>query len=268
MSPRDIEALESGMLMWLPSTDMAGRQVVQVSFWLAALENWENHERANYYTMMTGMSNQTKHSRKLGFVYICDNTDTAPSRQILLNITRWADMYMSFPGIIRSMHFNLKSSYLLDQVKGYLNWFMRNGITKEARLRSRIHLGNHTENHYSWMSYGIPEKLLMTDLEGNLRIDYVNIWIEKQRERERRQQRQHPPQREAHLSNPNEAMNENLIDYDHEEEEEEEEIMPTNKDVLFGRGVPVQTHVGNAKLIELIHGKYAEYTQLTKRDKH
>ena len=177
-------------------------------------------------------------------------------------------MYMSFPGIIRSMHFNLKSSYLLDQVKGYLNWFMRNGITKEARLRSRIHLGNHTENHYSWMSYGIPEKLLITDLEGNLRIDYVNIWVEKQRERERRQQRQHPPQREEHLSNPNEAMNENLIDYDHEEEEEEEEeIMPTNKDVLFGRGVPVQTHVGNAKLIELIHGKYAEYTQLTKRDK-
>ena len=118
LSPKDIEALESGMLMWLPSTDMAGRQVVQCTFGFATLENWENHERVNYYIMMTGLLNQTKRSRKLGFVFLSDNTESDFSRQMLSNITTWALMYMSFPGIIRSIHFSLKSSYLLDQVKG------------------------------------------------------------------------------------------------------------------------------------------------------
>ena len=70
------------------------------------------------------------------------------------------------------------------------------------------------------MSYGIPGELLLTDMDGNLRKEYVNFWIERKRSYDRE-----ATQKIQHMCNSN--NNQSVVN------SEEEGILPTSKDVLL-----------------------------------
>ena len=97
------------------------------------------------------------------------------------------------------------------------------------------------EIQYQLMPYGIPGELLLTDMDGNRRKHFVDVWIERRRNYEKK------------FSKRSHHSDYNVCNYN------DDTIVPTGKDVLLGRGVPIQTHAGNVKLSKLIDEAYDLY---------
>ena len=121
------------------------------------------------------------------------------------------------------------------------------------------------------MSYGIPVELMNIDSDGNIKQEYVDIWIQRQREEEKRQQQKqlienislddnNPASSDAATNGSSGPTNSSVND-------NEIELIATNKDILLGRGVPIQSHPGNVKLAQMIEERWSQYNEATKLDK-
>ena len=92
------------------------------------------------------------------------------------------------------------------------------------------------------MSYGIPISVLPIDHCGNVRYDLIAQCIQKLRKRETEQKK--------------------LLSMSFGSQQSKTITAATDKDVLLGRGVPIQSHPGNLRLAELIDIHYEEFYHL------
>ena len=165
-------------------------------------------------------------------------------------------------------------------------------MTTDSKLRLQIHVSDsHIEMQYMLMSYGIPQKLFLYDQNGQIKQEYVDLWIDKRRRIERRQQ---PPATTDNFVTPNNAASSstfatttattsaivgNLSDTPiittcssisgshRRNTDKNEDIVDfaTEKDVLLGRGVPIQSHPGNVMLCSMIEERWYEFHHQTSR---
>lgn len=102
-------------------------------------------------------------------------------------------------------------------------------------------LGTQTELMYQLMTFGIPTQSLPIASDGTMKNTNQRKWVA------RRMMKETSIQRTGFF---------NKIDF------------PTNQDVLFGKGSPVQQHVGNQKYLCLIESMLDDYVRGTKDRKY
>jgi hypothetical protein len=143
--------------------------------------------------------------------------------------------YRGMPWRVNGFHF---CSTEQNPVVHLLMNFFQFAIGKEGRVRFRSHFGSHMEVQYSLMSFGIPLKNFPFDTDGNLRSESHPAFIEQRIEIENAQKQSEDHTGEIHL---------------------------TGRDVLLGRGRPIQDFPGNIALARLVDEHIEEYRGSTKR---
>ena len=145
--------------------------------------------------------------------------------------------------------------------------------------RCLLEKGGFMECRYKLMSYGLPEEFYIIDHNGNLKHDFVNIWIERQRVLE--QQRLLMESFDVTESDPKDKATHDdpticKMDVSSSGGAEVPLTTPsrlndvtiaTNADVLLGRGVANQCHPGNVRLTKLIKDHWEKYNAVDKVDK-
>jgi hypothetical protein len=128
-----------------------------------------------------------------------------------------------------------------DPKFGALVAFFSKFAEADVRTRSRLHQGTHVEAQYELLGYGIPTNMLPLDGDGAVRRkEHWNFLKMRMAQEER-------------IRNGDKDMK--LI------------IVPCGKDVLFGRGKPKQTHLGNLRLAYLVEEQLRAYFEGGRKDK-
>jgi len=99
------------------------------------------------------------------------------------------------------------------------------GASSETRVRHRLHVGTYTEIMYALLGYGIPVDVIPIGESGVIKKTNLNRWISK------------------HISKEKAMIDTELfagID------------LPSQNDVLTGKGKPIQQHPGNVYLRNLV----------------
>ena len=95
-------------------------------------------------------------------------------------------MLKSWPGKQSGSHYCFGAD---GKMAGVMNSVM-SWIDYEKKKRTQITVGNHMECQYKLMSFGIAEELFLYDHNGNVKQDFVDILIERQRRHEMKQQQE------------------------------------------------------------------------------
>ena len=114
-----------------------------------------------------------------------------------------------------------------NTIRVVINFLLR-FCDERDRARVKIHFGSHQEVVYGLMTYGIPTDLLPISLNGGLKRKNHLEWLKI-----REWQEDHP--------------------------ETPRIVVPSQSDVLFGRGKPFRRHVGNLHLTSLVHERMSTY---------
>eukprot|EP00980_Cylindrotheca_fusiformis_P031288 scaffold26125_cov162-Cylindrotheca_fusiformis.AAC.1 len=232
--------LEFGTVQVLPQRDSKGRAVLvsMPAFLKPVVGAYDDPvplmTKAFLYLMST--LSEDEETQKKGIVIVSysmgmsDHIDQNHRKLI------WSSSLLaqSFPLRLACLHccYNF-SSPLLPVIA-----FMANSM---IRVRIRMHRGSHSECQYKLMSFGIPIKVFPVTLDGSLQLANHVKWIEKRRKKE------------AYL-NKNLPI-EGAVD------------LPSNHDVLLGRGKHIFGHPGNRLWQELVATYYDQYDQVPKDDK-
>jgi hypothetical protein len=112
-------------------------------------------------------------------------------------------------------------------------------IGRHGRARFRHHYGSHSDNQYTLLTFGISNHLLPVTSEGEYKVKAHRKWIQQRREEERK--------------------GDNITRI----------VLPSQEDVLFGRGKPIQEHPGNVRyhyILDLYQAKYEEAKKFQKME--
>jgi hypothetical protein len=119
--------------------------------------------------------------------------------------------------------------------------FISRVFEADSRTRSRLHKGTHLEVQYDLLSYGIPNSALPLSADGVSRKKENMNFIRMRRAQEER------------IRSGDTTFQ--VI------------VVPSRKDVLFGRGKPVQTHPGNLRLSYLVEEQIGLYLKGNRQEK-
>ena len=220
-----------------------------------------------------------------GFVFVAYTVGaTLPnySKQ-LSDLYQYAPMYMSTPCKQSSIHYCFGSTGgMLSVLKASLPV-----MQQATKCRIQIHVGNHIECQYKLMSYGIPIDLFLYDNEGNVKKLFVDMCLDRQRKREEDIMTSAHLKLTASSSTLGESSvgaTNTITDADdiasasqsgtNDNSSTTINVKPTtvfdfatDKDVILGRGVPIQSHPGNVKLAKLIEDRWYEHYESSKNQK-
>lgn len=151
------------------------------------------------------------------------------------------------------------------------------------RVRTRIHYGTDLEVQYSLRGHGLPIDSFPVDVNGNIRRDILKVWFYKRRAAPVKQASSIMMQRDkAQTGSVNEEemddmdlMSDDLLDEQLEDLEADfavdgidqpnaeqignGSIVPTENDVLLGRGRGVQHHEGNVRFRKILEEYRLDY---------
>jgi len=133
----------------------------------------------------------------------------------------------------------------------HLRLFMssiRIAMSREVRLRSRVHHGSHQECIYTLMTFGVPRKCFPISPSGDLLVDKHGEFLAMRRRQEAAWAARNHTSHHAHL-------HENII------------VVPRNDDVLLGRGRPFQEHAGNMRCNYVVLSTMEKYEEASRNDK-
>ena len=181
--------------------------------------------------------------------------------------------------------------------------FVMERLPQETRARSLIHVGTWLEIQYQLRGHGIPTDTFPIDMDGNARENILNLWFDKHLQETNQMdafgKRMADTQGHAHdmdislnlwnqsLSVGNDCALSGSILLQHdlqlsddlwssnqegnvsnqESKASQGGIVPTNVDVLFGRGYRVQWHSGNVQYRRFLEQHREEYETTSLRVK-
>ena len=193
LSHDDMHVLQTGAVLFLPGTDMAGRKVTMFVEKLIDAKEWENQLRVMFYQVFAALWNdETAQRRGIVFVgyavhdrhgqeYLGGHRQNKKKRhhQFINEFISLPKFREAAPDRPTALHYCYNSTVMhtILQIQQKIS-------TKEFRLRFQTHYGSHVECQYKLMSFGIHPSMLSVDEEGNLRNYMVNNYIETQRMKE------------------------------------------------------------------------------------
>eukprot|EP00980_Cylindrotheca_fusiformis_P029145 scaffold22737_cov120-Cylindrotheca_fusiformis.AAC.8 len=236
--------LELGSMQVLPTRDSQGRPVVvsTPSFMEPAMAAFDDPipsmTRAFWYLVST--LSEDEETQKKGVVVVVNSTGLSERhmrfhRAVPLKHLQVAEY---FPIRLACLHYCHNSSSSFPSI---VLSDLASAAKSMVRVRIRTHKGSHTECLYKLMSFGIPVQEFPFTEDGGIELANHVRWLEKHRKKE------------AYLIKK--PPIEGAVD------------LPSNHDVLLGRGKQIIRHLGNRLLHELVEAYDNQYNRLSKDGK-
>mmetsp|Transcript_12257 Transcript_12257/g.29203 ORF Transcript_12257/g.29203 Transcript_12257/m.29203 type:complete len:475 (-) Transcript_12257:115-1539(-) len=222
----DMAFLKSGYVQLLPSRDRSGRVALMMFFLERKHKVVENIARVLFYLTMTAAEDEETQQRGMTVVAYGDEKFDRKSFAFG-DFKIGAQLNKCLPTKTCSFHacFNDTEFRFLAHAAVYF-------LNEDARARFKLHNGTQVEILYELMTFGIPVDSVPLSTEGEVKrknhLDFL-----KMRHRQ-----------ESMVGAPR-------------------IVIPTHRDVLFGRGKPFREHRGNIKLYEMIDDKLEYYESIS-----
>lgn len=242
LPPEDIKALKKGYMQRLPERDRAGRAILCTLYNGQTYDSPESLARLWMYLANT----LDEESDKKGVVMISfkladvNFAHTKGRHHFLLYLRR---VLSDLPVHWCAMHKCLEETV---PAATRVNMLVESAIStfnQELRVRVLLHYGSYTEWMYKLMCYGIPHHLIPLTSDYKLKIknhlDYLAMRMIA----------------EGAATGSGGNNNIEMID------------LPSNNDVLLGKGKPIQEYRGNQKLSLLVDTLVLQYDTLSKSEK-
>jgi hypothetical protein len=253
----DNECLQCGQSQLLPYRDRSGRAV-----FLQALSHYRfkeviNAMRVVYYVLMCAVEDEE--TQKKGIVSVVYNVE--PKSPLANDPRIYLNVYQLLPALpIRMMgaHYCVQDSGLRRFMSS-----IRVAMSRELRLRSRVHHGSHQECTYTLMTFGVPRKCFPISSTGELLVEKHMEFLAMRRKQEMAAAAAATVMKSSiygdkyFLSLPLQQQQQRL----------KRIIVPTNVDVLLGRGRPFQEHAGNLRCNFVVMAAMEEYEKVSRNDK-
>lgn len=181
---------------------------------------------------------------------------------------------------------------LQDDQSGHLLSWLSSILDTQARRRMRIHSGTHQEVLYTLMTFGLPTREIPVQPDGSIDRTVHQAWIQaRQALEEEAAARFTTPSRSTGPSTISIVdENEELVapsslkqtamttQLPHDEPASQLQIplhhrsssstlLPSSRDILFGRGKPYQQHAGNVRLSLMLEHLQDRYETLPRHHK-
>eukprot|EP00980_Cylindrotheca_fusiformis_P017568 scaffold5516_cov105-Cylindrotheca_fusiformis.AAC.2 len=263
LGPTSTRILKLGSIQVLPNRDSKGRAIVVFS--PSLLEPVMEYDdpipttvKAIWYSMST--LSEDEETQKMGIVGVLNMLGLSERhekhhRELLWRLTAIGQV---LPSRLECLHCCGITS---NRLTSALLLIIATGANPTLRVRMRIHygtysspyrssvfpslkesfLGSHTEWLYKLMSFGIPVDKFPFKADGGVQLANQVAWMRKRRKKE------------AYLLKY--PRIEGAVD------------LPSNNDVLWGRGKQIYWHPGNRVLRELVETYEDEYNGLSRDDK-
>lgn len=219
--------------------------------------------RIGFYSLMAAVEGDDLAQRK-GIVFVFSYLGTSRNRKTNGDSFQKATrMFNSVPLKSRGLHACMNPNKILEMFHHFRTFW-----EKDSRLRIRIHQGTFTECKYSLMTFGLPTHCIPLDENMSLRRDWQMQWIQERRELESGMQCDaigHFVREQEDFSGARHFDNMTVSDVPIFEEKKQMIAHPSNKDVLFGRGRPIQDHPGNKLFNSLVESMRSRYESLEQR---
>ena len=266
MDKDDNQTIQYGLLQILPSRDSRGRIVFcnAPTYFKDTYRTADSGLKTLYYMVMSAMedSNSQKSGSVLIFYGLGPEKGYNPrKKELFIKATkligvlpfRLDAVHFCVPSPLQSSSFVIISPFVA---------LIQNSIGKYFRARFRVHCGSHTECQYALMTFGIPSTLLPITSEGQelKRTNHIK-WFKRRKIKEKyismiKKKTLTTQKKPAEDLLFDESLYFNGVD------------LPSQLDVLLGRGKPLTEHAGNRRLDELVRTYYDEYNATTGKGNH
>ncbi|CAJ1965311.1 unnamed protein product [Cylindrotheca closterium] len=226
----DMALLKSGYLQLLPTRDRSGRVALMMFFSERKHKVPENVARVVFYLIMTAVEDGETQQRGVTSLSYSDwKFDLKKFDLGTLNVGAVLEKCLPVKTCSHHVCFSQPEFRFIVNTAVY---FMHGA----ARARIKLHWGTHMEVLYELMAFGIPVDSVPVSTEGELkRKNHLDFLKMRQRQ-------------ESMVGAPR-------------------IVIPTHKDVLFGRGKPFREHQGNIILYEMIDSKLEYYESASTKQK-
>lgn len=279
---------ESGCFQLLPQRDRSGRAIFLKVWDLLQYRTQENLLRTIWYTNMVALTD-LETQRKGSIViqlnsnpnWISQQLNKTKATSVIYSglLPRVAKVVKAIPSKKAAVH------YCFEDAKfGAIIKTVTSVLQKHSRTRTRMHRGTSMENAYALLSFGIPAACIPIDNDdGNISLTNHKQFLRQCQIREEYQAQQQfqQQQRRAMMTaglqqqqqqagnekniamngrSPTNMVNNNTPNI---------VVVPSPKDILYGRGTTKRMHVGNMKLNMVLEERGEEYNSnaLTKKQK-
>lgn len=205
--------------------------------------------RAVYYILMSALEDEE--TQKKGIVCVVYNVEPRSALsndpQIYLNVYK---LLPSLPMKMMGAHYCVQDAHLRLFMSS-----IRVAMSREVRLRSRVHHGSHQECLYALLTFGLPRRgLPILVATGELSTAKHHEFVEMRRRQENARSRANRPFGNNGPSDGDHAPSVVIV-------------VPTNGDVLFGRGRPQQQNPGNVRCNYFVVANMDEYEKASRNGK-
>ena len=228
LDPDDQACVMAGDAQILPSRDRSGRVVVVGVSLLQDQPNVTAINRLKACIYMWLMAAEDEENQKRGLVMVLFQMGSLKVGSVGRTLAR------ELPRVMRWLPLRVCALHLCtdNEFGGFM--FRAAGLAAPAhvRARRRNHAGTFTEMTYSLLGYGIPVDLFPTNDGVTVKKTNMNRWITK------------------NIARDKELIHRGTfsgVD------------LPTNHDVLMGKGKSIQHHPGNTHLRDLVESCMVEY---------
>lgn len=203
-------------------------------------------------------------AQKKGIVFVLSYLGTSKNRKTNGDSFQKATrMFHSLPLKSRGVHACMSPNKILEMFHHFRTFWQ-----KENRLRIRIHQGTYTECKYSLMTFGLPTHCIPLDDNMNLKRELQIEWMERRRQFESgldSNKHTTAPKTSNAAETGDVADVANAMQATRPQSNSKFIAKPSSKDVLFGRGRPIQGHPGNKLLNSLVEAMRERYESLQQR---
>lgn len=119
-------------------------------------------------------------------------------------------------------------------------------------------VGSHTECQYSLLTFGVPVQNIPITYDGKVKTASHLKFLSRRQAVESKSLKQLNNQQKQQLL-PKQQQQSNLVENDDDRFDYEGTELPSNVDVLLGRGRPLQVHTGNLQMRSLVEIYQEEY---------
>ncbi|CAJ1936696.1 unnamed protein product [Cylindrotheca closterium] len=296
LSEEDKQLMLSGLFHIQDGRDRNGRLIVHFFGKLLSRCKADNLIRIGYYIMYSILSSIPDVQKK-GIVAIYNDT-TQPGEKFTMPefnfIKESQGFFASVPTRYSGMHYCLQAKSRNLMVNNALVSLFLKGLPQHDRVRTRIHYGSIMELRYQLQSFGIPLSTIPFGVQGNIRNDILNVWLDRHLEETNQRIRFYQPDAAWGWSQDMEIESKRSKQPQHGHCDKNEDdaiealgmevhdsmwasstevgpddavpmnrttgpIEPTEMDVLFGKGYRLQLHPGNVRFREFLEQRRGEY---------
>ena len=236
LDKNDRTSLESGFIQLMPIRDRAGRAIFVLMLQNQTYTVPENMTRAMYYVIMSALEDEE--TQRKGITIILYNVgDFNPRKTDLRTVSQGGWLLATIPMKACSLHHCFSD----QKVRRVINFSMR-FFSDDARARCKVHCGTGLECVYALMTYGIPPHVLPVSTMDGIELKRKNH-VEWLRMRKQQEASTRAGERCPRI------------------------VVPTNLDILFGRGKKYREHLGNMKMVDVLEENLERYESVGLKEK-